>query len=101
MLVAVLCLGFTPGLGELLLDGIHVATDGHTHHAAGHAEPAPEHGCTGWQHTCSCHHSLSIAPVPRLAVVFAAPWAEAARVPCLVEKGPRGVRVGLDRPPRA
>lgn len=101
LLIAVLCLGFTPGLGELLSDGLHAATEGHSPHADCHEAPGPEHGCTGWQHNCSCHSSQRVA-LSDLGTAIAPATAQALQRP----RGPRGMgpagtRSSLERPPRA
>jgi hypothetical protein len=133
LLVAIVCVGFTPGLGELISDSVHLLRSGHSHHgehsrrahvddghhhghdgrgdAREHGADAddrehghgsqPEHGCSGTQHSCPCHSSLTIAPVIVHAEV---PGAELIAVgvslPVAVQ-GPAGVHSQLDRPPRA
>ncbi len=58
--IAILILMF-PGSVELVEDGIHWITDGHTTHDTStehHREgPADEHGCSGPYHICICHSS--------------------------------------------
>ncbi|MDD9935661.1 MAG: hypothetical protein OXT09_18765 [Myxococcales bacterium] len=101
LFVIALCVGFTPGLGELVSDGLHAITEGHTHHAEGHEPPDAEHGCTGWQHTCGCHVSLSIAPAVGGAAVAPAPAITVEQPQASDRRGPVGVRDGVERPPRA
>jgi len=103
LLVFFLVLGFTPGLGELISDASHLLLEGHSAHAEHHAEhdgPSEEHGCTGWQHTCTCHNSLSVITVaePGLPVVVGAGvsvWMTPR------DRRADGVSFGIERPPRA
>lgn len=109
VLIGLVVVGFTPGAAELLADGAHLLFDGHTAHAQEHAHgehgehghdgPDPEHGCTGWLHTCACHTSLSVIPMidgglPRLAAGGVSMW------PGLRDRGADGVSFGIERPPR-
>ena len=99
--VATLCLGVTPGLGELLSDGMHLVAEGHTSHEEGHAAPDSEHGCTGWQHTCGCCVSMTVAPaVPVMVTPLTVPN-DVMVAPTPPESGAVGVRKQLERPPRA
>lgn len=67
-LVLVLVGGLVPGLIETTENLWHLATAGHTAHAASQGadhEPAgDEHGCTGTFHLCSCHYTLASDLVP-------------------------------------
>ena len=96
-----ICVGFTPGLAELFSDGLHAVAEGHTHHAEGHEEPGPEHGCNGWQHSCACHISLSVAPAVTAATVPTATLNDIEAASPTSDEGPSGVRDELERPPRA
>src|SRR5690242_325375 len=62
----------TPGSQELTSDVAHWLQNGHTAHAATHAErhsPDPEHGCSGPFHVCSCHQASTFLPLaPRVAL---------------------------------
>ncbi len=59
-----------PGVGEILENAVHLATEGHFAHAAAdgdhHESPGPEHGCNGTMHLCSCCVSPSFAPTQGL-----------------------------------
>ncbi len=56
-----LLLALAPGLGEVVENVVHLATQGHLAHAQEtgdqHAERGPEHGCNGTFHLCTCHNS--------------------------------------------
>jgi hypothetical protein len=52
-----------PLFGEAIENAVHYVLHGHAAHAEAtpdhHAPPAPEHGCTGTFHLCSCCASWS------------------------------------------
>ncbi len=62
----------TPGSGELVSDVVHLVSSGHTPHAeehADHEDGAPEHGCSGPFHVCSCHTTPHFVAQARSAAV--------------------------------
>ena len=107
LVVLTLCFGVTPGLGELVSDATHLIADGHSHHAEGHdeadghEETDTEHGCTGWQHTCGCCASMSVAPAVAVLVLPAVAPNEIALAPDATGRRAKGVHDDLERPPRA
>lgn len=100
--VLVLAWGLTPGLGEVTENAWHLATAGHSAHAAGqgadHAPEGDEHGCSGTFHVCSCHHNvysdLAANPRPRVGER----WRGAVTPP--PERYQEPVPPRLEHPPR-
>lgn len=103
-LVLILIAGLVPGLAETTENLWHLATAGHTAHAAeqgpDHAPVGDEHGCSGTFHLCPCHHTV---PSDLLAVGAGGPGAEPpARTPRRDVTSPAEPDLpGLDRPPWA
>lgn len=103
LLIGLLVVGFTPGVAELLSDGAHLLLSGHSAHADHHGDhegPGPEHGCTGWNHQCACHTSLSLIPSLEPALPVAASGGVALWL-ARRDRGADGVSFDLERPPRA
>jgi hypothetical protein len=108
VLIATVVLGFTPGVGELIRDGVHLlvegysAHDGDAHHEHGddHGGAGTEHGCSGSHHTCGCCVSLTFLAAAELHL----PPAPSETTRLLLDalaRGPEGIERGLDRPPAA
>lgn len=102
-LAVLLLAGLLPGVGELVENVVHLATQGHLAHAEAngdtHGPLDAEHGCTGALHICSCCVSVSYlaGKVPTTG----------PGIPLPTSREPEGVRIGafpprgLDHPPKA
>lgn len=100
LLLAVLALAMSPGVLELLDDGVHLLTEGRTDHGD-EAEACPEHGCTATAHYCACCTSLAFANTPGALRV---PTDALVLLPRGLDhraRGPRGVAQRHQRPPIA
>lgn len=94
---------FLPGLGEVLENVAHWASEGHMAHAASegdeHGSSGPEHGCAGAVHLCSCHVSLSYLASAGIAQL---PQSTSAGFDASSSTRPVDFSIkGIDHPPRA
>ncbi len=100
ILVVVLALGLSPGLMELIEDGVHLVTDGHDDHAEGE-RACPEHGCAPTSHRCECCVAHPVLASRAANEVPNAPMRSHRWIEPAPHEGPRGVSRSLLRPPSA